>query len=163
MLRRVGPLSAMVLLGTGFIDEREFRCEEAVQQLGDCCAGVQRHAYNCEERGCGGLSPDFSLAEAQLVASKSCSTLVSDGTCSRSLSDSGKSWHCTQVAAHLRSCCTLAVTAYECSDDDITLSTSSDRVTLHHGTCLYQKSCEQLLAANFCEQLRQGTVAETCP
>ncbi len=162
MLRTIAPLAIVVLVGTGFIDEKEFECEEAVQHLSDCCPHLERHNFKCETVGCN-QEPDFSANSTRRILGKSCQTLASDGDCAAALLAAGQGGACNDAAQQIRTCCGFEPVSYSCNNEDrFFLTAASASVSESNTSCVSEASCELLLSSQFCNDVSIGHKPKVC-
>jgi hypothetical protein len=86
-MRRWFPLAAALALATACITEKEFRCDESVGHLLDCCPEFDRKSISCDEDNAaihnGGGGPDISISAAHCLLGKSCDDIRKADTCTK--------------------------------------------------------------------------------
>jgi hypothetical protein len=86
---RLSLLGGMALLFAiqcqGGLRQDEVECEQAANQLENCCPAFDVTMLNCSysSNGCSTVYPALTIAESECIASESCAQLVSTGVCSR--------------------------------------------------------------------------------
>ncbi len=63
--------------------QTQIDCEEAVQQLADCCPGFDPQSLYCAYDGCDNRTPDLTIADSQEILSLDCDQLRAGGYCTR--------------------------------------------------------------------------------
>ncbi len=79
----------LIRCGTGWRED-ELECQQAANQLVECCPGFVAPVQSCSfHQGCENdpsYDPALTIAESKCVAAETCQELVSTGVCTRATS-----------------------------------------------------------------------------
>jgi hypothetical protein len=87
---RVAVASVVALLFAsrcdGGLSQDELECQQAVNQLADCCPGFDPDGVGCRySETCNASYPAFTVAESNCIENESCSQLVASNVCARAI------------------------------------------------------------------------------